>query len=186
MLRWQQDNPEIFYADSRECGWPALAFLRMHEYTKDRKWLDAVQQVFEFYQTRMSDDGVIYYELPHGVGTYVGGYGEFIGWRALFFYYERTGKQEVKDFLARCLDKVYHYKPGPLGGWACNDLFPAWAAYALTGDDKYIEDNYQFLRFLMQREGGFPWGGNDMHFYLGELDRRGKLAEFCTMSSVKA
>jgi len=25
-----------------------------------------------------------------------------------------------------------------------------------------------------------------MHFYLGELDRRGKLAEFCTMSGVKA
>jgi len=186
MLRWQQTNPEIFYADSRECGWPALAFLRLHEYTKEQKWLDGVQQVFEFYQSRMSDDGVIYYELPHGVGTYVGGYGEFIGWRALFFYYERTGKQEVKDFLARSLDKVYLHKPGPLGGWACNDLFPAWAAYALTGDDKYIEDNYQFLRFLMQREGGFPWGGNDMHFYLGELDRRGKLAEFCTMAGVKA
>lgn len=186
MLRWQQTNPGIFYADSRECGWPALAFLRMHEYTGEQKWLDGVQEVFEFYKTRMSDDGVIYYELPHGVATYVAGYGEFIGWRSLFFYYERTQKPEVKEFLAGCLDKVYKFKPGPLGGWACNDLFPAWAAYALTGDDKYIEDNYPFLRFLMQREGGFPWGGNDMHFYLGELDRRGKLAEFCAMSGVKA
>ena len=63
-------------------------------------------------------------------------------------------------------------------GWACNDLFPAWAAYTLTGDDKYIEDNYTFLQFLMDRTGGFPWGGVDMHFYLAELDRRGALARF--------
>lgn len=185
MRRWQQDNPEIFYADSRECGWPALAYLRLHEYTKDQRWLDAIDEVFQFYQQRMSDDGVIYYELPHGVNTYVSGYGEFIGWRALFFYYERTGKADVKAFLARCLDKVYKRVPGPLGGWACNDLFPAWAAFMLTGEDKYIEDNYLFLRFLMKREGGFPWGGNDMHFYLGELDRRATLAGFCTMSGAE-
>jgi len=180
MLRWQKDEPTIFYADSRECGWPALAWLRLYEHTGNRKWLDAVQKVFEHLRDSVNEDGVILYELPHGVGVLKSGYGEFIAWRALFFYYELTGKKEVKDFLVRCLDKVYLYKPSQMrGGWACNDLFPAWAAYSLTGNGKYIEDNYPFLRFLMEREGGFPWGGNDMHFYLGELDRRGVLEEYC-------
>ena len=179
MLRWQFDYPVIFYADSRECGWPMLAYLRLHEYTKDQKWLDACEEVFQFYLKRMGEDGMIRYELPHGVGTIVAGYGEFIGWRSLFYYYERTGREDVKDFLARSLDKVYLREQGPMEGWACNDLFPAWAAYALTGDDKYIEDNYSFLQFLMDRPGTFPWGGVDIHFYLGELHRRKTLDLFC-------
>jgi len=185
MLRWQRDAADIFYADSRECGWPALAFLRLHEFTKEQRWLDAIDEVFQFYQTRMSPDGMIYYELPHGVNTFVEGYGEFIGWRALYFYYERTGKPEVKDFLLRCLDKVYLKSAGLLiGSWAQNDLFPAWAAYKLTGEVKYLEDNYLFLDFLMKREGSFPWGGNDMHFYLGELEQRGELARFCLIADL--
>lgn len=179
MLRWQQDNPVIFYADSRECGWPMLAYLRLHQYTKEERWLEACEDVYQFYRRRMDDDGMIRYELPHGVGTYIAGYGEFIGWRSLFFYYERTGRDDVKDFLVRCLDRVYRRDPGMMAGWACNDLFPAWAAYALTGDDRYIEDNYAFFRFLMQRPGDFPWGGMDVHYYLAELDRRGVLGRFC-------
>lgn len=180
MLRWQKDEPTIFYADSRECGWPALAWLRLYEHTHERKWLDAIHKVFLFLRKNVEPDGVIRYELPHGVGVLKGSYGEFIAWRALFFYYELTRKKEVKDFLVRCLDKVYLFKPAEMqGGWACNDMFPAWAAYVLTGNDKYLEDNYPFLRFLMERPGGFPWGGNDMHFYLGELDRRGALEQFC-------
>jgi hypothetical protein len=178
MLRWQQQNPTIFYADSRECGWPMLAFLRLHEYTRDPRWLAACREVFEFYRARVGEDGQITYELPHGVGTVVGGYGEFIGWRSLFFYWERTGDAAVREFLVRCLDKVYQRRPGPLAGWACNDLFPAWAAYTLTDADKYIEDNYPFLKFLMERDGNFPWGGVDLHFYLAELDRRGTLSRF--------
>jgi hypothetical protein len=67
----------------------------------------------------------------------------------------------------------------PLIGWACNDLFPAWAAYALTGEDKYIEDNYTFLQFLIDTPGFFPWGGMDLHYYLAELHRRGTLDLFC-------
>jgi len=179
MLRWQHDGPNVFYADSRECGWPMLAYLRLHEYTKEQRWLDACEEVFEFYRRRMGDDGMIRYELPHGVGTVVAGYGEFIGWRSLFFYYERTGRQEVKDFLISCLDKVYLREQAPLIGWACNDLFPAWAAYALTGEDKYIEDNYTFLQFLIDTPGVFPWGGMDLHYYLAELHRRGTLDLFC-------
>jgi rhamnogalacturonyl hydrolase YesR len=179
MLRWQKRRPSIFYADSRECGWPFLAFLRLHEHTGERRWLDACEAIFRFYRRHVADDGRFYYELPHGVGTVRTGYGEFITWRSLFFYWERTGKPEVKRFLVTCLEKVYRLRPGVMvGGWACNDLFPAWAAFVLTGDDKYIEDNYPFLQFLMERQGGFPWGGVDMHYYLAELDRRGTLARF--------
>jgi hypothetical protein len=179
MRRWQTQNSEIFYADSRECGWPMLAYLRLYEFTHDSRWLDASEEIFRFYQKRMGPDGTIRYELPHGVGTVLVGYGEFITWRAVFFFWEQTGRADVKEFLVRCLDKVYRYRPGHLvGGWASNDLFPAWAAYQLTANDKYIEDNYPFLQFLMQRHENFPWGGVDMHFYLAELDRRGTLERF--------
>lgn len=180
MLRWQKEG-EVFYADSRECGWPMLAYLRLHEQTHDRKWLDAADVVFKHYRKSMDKDARIVHELPHGVGIRVGGYGEFITWRACFFYYERTGKKAVRDFLVKCLEKAYLRDPatGGVGGWASNDLFPAWAAYELTGDDKYIVDNYPFFKMLMKRQGNFPWGGVDMHYYLNELDRRGVLEEFC-------
>ena len=180
MLRWQSDQPGIFYIDSRECGWPMLAYLQLHEHTGEQRWLAAARTVFEFYREKVDDDGLIRYELPHGLGLFVGGYGEFIAWRACFFYHERTGEEDVKAFLVKVLPKVCRRTPGDViaGGWACNDLFPAWAAYALTGDDKYIEDNYDFLRLLMKREGPFPWGGVDVHYYLNELDRRGVLDEF--------
>jgi hypothetical protein len=178
LLRWQKQKPDVFYADSRECGWPFLAFLRLHEYSRDAKWLDACEQIFRFYRDRMGPDGEIKYALPRGLGTELMGYGEFIAWRVLYFYYERTGKAEVKDFLISVLDKVYLRRPKNfVVGWGVNDLFPAWAAYKLTGDDKYIEDNYPFLQFLMQRPGPFPWGGVDMHFYLGELHRRDTLSQ---------
>ncbi len=180
MLRWQKLSPAIFYADSRECGWPMLAWLALHTHTGEQRWLDACEEVFQFYRHRMTDDGMIYYALPHGVGTMRTGYGEFVGWRACFFYYERTGRPDVKDFLVKCLTnpKVYLRTPASLahGGWACNDLFPAWAASQLTGDPKYLADNVPFLQLMMRRPQGFPWGGVDMHYYLGELDRRGELA----------
>jgi len=54
-----------------------------------------------------------------------------------------------------------------------------WAAYALTGEDKYIEDNYPFLQFLIDTPGAFPWGGMALHYYLVELHRRGMLDAFC-------
>jgi len=179
LLRWKAGNKEIFYADSRECGWPFLAFLRLHEYTRDEKWLDACDDIYHYYRDHLGPDGEIKYALPHGVGTELAGYGEFIAWRALFFYYERTGKIEVKDLLVSMLDKVYLKRPKNFViGWAVNDLFPAWAAYHLTGDDKYIEDNYPFFQFLMQRPGNFPWGGVDLNYYLAELHRRDTLARF--------
>jgi hypothetical protein len=99
----------------------------------------------------------------------------------LYFYWERTGKAEVKEFMLQGLEKVYKRQPRDViagGGWGSNDLFPAWAAYQLTGNDKYIEDNYPFMRFLMSRNG-FPWSGFEMHPYLCELDRRGVLERFC-------
>ena len=179
MLRWQSENPTVFYGDSRECGWPMLAFLRLHEWTHEKRWLEASHKVFEYYRAHIGPAGEIKYALPHGVGTTLMAYGEFIAWRALFFYYEQTGDEEVREFLVQMLDKIYLHRPRNIVmGWAVNDLFPAWAAYELTGDDKYIEDNYPFLQFLMEREGNFPWGGVDMHFYLAELHRRGTLSRF--------
>ena len=182
MLRWQSANPAVFYADSRECGWPMLAYLRLHEHTGEERWLDACEEVFLFYRDRMDEDAEILYALPHGVGTELVGYGEFIAWRACLRYWERTGREDVKEFLVRCLSnpKVYLLTARRLaaGGWACNDLFPAWAAWRLTGDDKFITDNYPVLRLLMKRSGKFPWGGVDVHYYLGELDRRGVLEDF--------
>lgn len=176
MLRWQKDDPTIFYADSRECGWPALLFCRMYEHTREKRWLAAIHEIYEHLRDKVNDDAVIMYELPHGVGTQLASYGEFIAWRALFFYYELTGDADVKQFLTRCLAKVYKFRPGHMvGGWACNDMFPCWALYKLTGDARVLEDNVPFLRFLMERKENFPWGGNDMHFYLGELDRLGML-----------
>jgi hypothetical protein len=178
MLRWQKQEPTIFYADSREAGWPALLYCRMYELTRDQKWLDAIQEVFEWIQKKINADSVILYELPHHVGTYVGGYGEFIAWRALYFYYELTGKEDVKAFLIKALEKAYFFKAGVFkAGWAANDMFPAWALYKLTGNTKYLKDNIPFIKFLMARPEKFMWGGNDLHFYLGELDRLGMLEE---------
>ncbi len=183
MLRWQKQEPTIFYADSREAGWPALLYCRMYELTGDQKWLDAIEAVFQWIKNKINADSVILYELPHHVGTYVGGYGEFIAWRALFFYYELTGKQDVKDFLVKALQKVYLFKPGVFkAGWAANDMFPAWALYKLTDNTQYLKDNIPFFKFLMARPDKFMWGGNDLHFYLGELDRLGLLESTLTNS----
>ncbi len=184
MLRWQAAR-SIFYCDSRECGWPMLAYLRLYEHTHDRKWLDAADEVFRFFVDKIDQNGEILWEYPQGIGTKLTGYGEFITWRAMFFMWELTGRDDVRDFLVKCVTnpKIYRYRPVSVianPGWACNDLFPSWAASVMTGDDRYMEENYPFLRFLMSRQERFPWGGNDMHFYLGELDRRDKLAAFCS------
>ena len=179
MLRWQKDDPTIFYADSRECGWPALAYCRLYEHTGDKKYLRAIHEVFEHMRDSVNDNAEILYELPHGVGTSLQGYGEFIAWRALYFYWELTGLEEVRRFLIDCLRKVHYKKAGYMKpGWASNDLFPTWALYKLTDDKAVLEENYPFFRFLMERNGGFPWGGVDMHFFLGELDRLGDLEQF--------
>ena len=92
-----------------------------------------------------------------------------------------TGRREVKDFLVKSMQNVYFFPAKQAitgGGWACNDMFPAWALYALTGERKYLEANYPFLRALMAKPSNFMWGGIDMHFYLGELDRLGELEQF--------
>lgn len=183
MMRWQEQRPEIFYCDSREAGWPMLAWVQLWHHTHDQRWLDAARRVFAFYQRQMDDRGEILYEIPHGLGTFLQGYGEFITWRACFLYYEATGDDDVREFLVKCLsiDSVYRLTPARLvkGGWACNDLFPAWAAWALTGDEHFLIDNHPFLRFMMHRDGRFPWGGVDVMYYLNALHERGELAQFC-------
>jgi len=139
--------------------------------------------VYEFYRSAVNEDGEIRYELPHGVGIFVSGYCDFIAWRSLFFYYERTRIPAVRALLLRALPKVHRctlrqYAVGA-SGWGSMDLFPAWAAYTLTGEVKYLEDNHPFLEHLMKQPGNFAWGGMDVHYYLGELDRRGELERFC-------
>jgi|GEM_PF-964912 len=177
MRRWQL-HKKTFFADSRECGWPMLAYLCLYEHTRDRKWLRYTQEVFEFYRTHMTDKGEILYDIPHGMGTSKQGYGEFITWRACFFYHELTGLKAVKDFLVKSLRRVYHFpaKNAQMpGGWGCNDMFPAWALYKLTGERKVLEDNIPFVRAIMEKPANFPWGGIDMHPYLAELDKLGML-----------
>ena len=69
----------------------------------------------------MTAKGEILYDIPHGMGTFKQGYGEFITWRACFFYYELTGKQEVKDFLVKSLKNIYllpAHKAITAAGWA--------------------------------------------------------------------
>jgi hypothetical protein len=180
MRRWQVRRPEIFYADSRECGWPMLAYVQLWHHTHDKKWLKYSREVFDYYEDATNADGVILYDLPHGMGFSRQGYGEFIAWRAVYFYHEVTQEKDVKKFLVRVLEKAYKRSFDGLGrgGWACNDLFPAWAAHQLTGDEKYITDNHLFFEVLMKRQGNFPWGGNDVMFYLNELHRRGELERF--------
>ena len=180
MRRWQLLNPEIFFCDSRECGWPMLAWVQLWQHTGDKKWLKYAREVFDYYTTVANDDGLILYDLPHGMGFSRQSYGEFIAWRAVYFYYEATGEKDVREFLIRMLDKCYKRTFSALGagGWACNDLFPAWAAYQLTGELKYLEDNYLFLEVLMKRNGIFPWGGSDVMFYLNQLHQLGVLERF--------
>lgn len=183
MRRWQTQRPEIFYCDSRECGWPMLAYVQLWHHTRDPRWLDYADEVFRAYRGMMTDSGEILHEIPHGLGTFLMGYGEFITWRACFFYYEACGKPEVKDFLVKCLSlpSVYRRTPSQCarGGWGCNDLFPAWAAYTLTGDDRFLKENHPFLKYLMSRDR-FPWGGVDVHYFLNALHERGELERFCS------
>jgi hypothetical protein len=184
MMRWQAERPEIFYTDSRECGWPMLAWIQLHDHTGEARWLKAARKVAEYYRGAVNDDGVILYDLPHGVGTYRGGYGEFIAWRALFFYYERTQDAAAKTLLLKALPRAFRRTPAQYaaGGWACNDLFPAWAAYTLSGDRGFLEQNYEFLRYLLRQPGAFAWGGVDVHYFLAELDKLGELKQFCRNS----
>ncbi len=178
MRRWQTQRPEIFYCDSRECGWPMLAFVQLWHHTHEQRWLDYADEVFQAYKKMMQPSGEILHEIPHGLGTLLIGYGEFMTWRACFFYYEASGKQEVKDFLVKCLSLpgIYIRTPAQCarGGWACNDLFPAWAAFALTNDSRFLTDNRDFLKYLMSLNR-FPWGGVDVHYFLNALHERGEL-----------
>jgi hypothetical protein len=186
MRRWQTDRPEIFYCDSRECGWPMLAYVQLWHHTQDHRWLDYAHEVFLRYREMMNESGEILHEIPHGMGTFKIGYGEFMTWRACFFYYEaaqdETARAEVKDFLVTCLSLPQIYRKSPAsvvnGGWACNDLFPAFAAHALTGDERFLVENHPFLRYLMEQPR-FHWGGVDMHYYLKALHDRGELDAFC-------
>lgn len=182
MRRWQTQRPEIFYCDSRECGWPMLAYVQLWHHTHDPKWLAYADEVFVSYRQMMNADGEILHDIPHGMGTFRVGYGEFMTWRGCFAYYAATQKSEVREFLITCLAKpgVYKLTPGRYvkGGWACNDLFPAWAAYTLTGEARYLHENTSFLKFLMTQER-FAWGGVDLHYFLNALHERQELADFC-------
>ena len=137
---------------------------------------------------RDRDKGEILYDIPHGMGTFRQGYGEFITWRACFFYYEITNSPQVRNFLIKALKQIYYFPPKKAfmaGGWGCNDMFPAWALYKLTGARKYLEDNIPFVKTLMVK-GNFPWGGNDMHFYLAELDKLGLLEDLIKSYNIQS
>jgi hypothetical protein len=177
MIRWQKLRPQIFYCDSRECGWPMLAWVRLYDFTGDKKWLDAAYEVFEFFRENINENGEILYELPHGMGLIKTSYGEFVAWRAMFFLWERTQDKKIGDFLAKALRKVYKvtYDQIARGGWACNDLFPAWAGYQVTGDDSFITDNIDIVHHLLTRPANIPWGGVDVMYYFHELHKRGLL-----------
>ena len=102
-------------------------------------------------------------------------------WRACFFITKPRASRS-QSFLIKFLSlpDIYILKPARCakGGWACNDLFPAWAAFALTNDSRFLKDNHDFLRYLMTQDR-FPWGGVDMHYFLNALHERGELEAFC-------
>jgi len=174
ILRFMEGKPHLVKQDGREIGWPIIALVAGYKATWDQKYLDAAYRLVDMYHEKVELYGDLVNNEPPGTGYQLEGYGEYAGFEGMHKLWEVTGDDELRIFALRCIDSALdkgHISFHSHGRMM--DVYAIYAAYEMSGDEKYIEWARKFVPVVLARP---DWNGyfyrRIIHF-LGMCHRHG-------------
>lgn len=143
LLHWihDQDGFDIICSDQREAGQPMINLTWCYEFNRDPRYLEGCRKIIDdFCISSASEYGIVLAEKPHGMPWEIVNYGDYATWEGIYWYWEITGDQTVRQFMLdqfQC--RVTEKASGIYGFHRVTDFNPAAYAYYLTGDRAWLD-----------------------------------------------
>ena len=139
------DSPEEFSivcADHREAGQPMINLTWAYEFNRDPRYLAACEKIFrEAYVGATERYGRMLVPKPDARSiVYLQLYGDWACWKGMYYYWELTRDEAVKQFFLTECDRRISTAAAPVGGDPrAMDVEMAAYAYYMTGDRSWID-----------------------------------------------
>jgi len=142
LLHWIND-PEGFFiisADQREAGQPMINLTWCYNFNPDQRYLDGCRKIIENLMEKSRKYGRMLDPKPPSSPVKIVSYGDYASWEGMFWYWEITKDEEVKNFMLKEFEwRITPEYSGVHGFHRCTDYNPAAYAYYMTGDKKWLE-----------------------------------------------
>ena len=143
LYRWVESDVgfDVISATEREAGQPMINLTWCYRFNPDPRYLEACRKIIrEFLMASAEKYGRMTSAEPHNMPVKIMPYGDYASWEGMFWYWEITGDEEVRQFMLRELEKrLVPERMGTHGFHRTTDYNPAAYAYYMTGDESWLE-----------------------------------------------
>jgi hypothetical protein len=144
LLHWINDDDGfmIVSSDQREAGQPMIDLTWCYNFNRDPRYLEGCRKIIHDYlMASAAAHGRMLDAKPLNIPTVkIVSYGDYASWEGMFWYWEITRDEEVKNFMLEQL--AWRLTPehcGVHGFHRCTDYNPAAYAYYMTGDRSWLD-----------------------------------------------
>jgi hypothetical protein len=142
LLHWihDRDGFTIISSDQREAGQPMINLTWCYEFNRDPRYLDGCRKIiYDYCIESARQHGRLLDEKPKAMPMKIVNYGDYATWEGMFWYWEITRDEEVKDFVLGQLKwRLELERCGMHGGHRSTDYNPAAYAYYMSGDESWL------------------------------------------------
>jgi hypothetical protein len=145
LVRWTTEpwGFENLCADGRESGQPLINLTWVYRFVPDPKYLQAINKIVRVsFMERVKKHGSLVYMKPRedlALLKYQS-YGEWAAWEGLFYAWDLTKDEEIKNFILSQLEwRLTEDLMGTSGSFRSTDFNVAAYAYLMTGDASWLQ-----------------------------------------------
>ena len=169
LLFWIDDDEcfQIISADQREAGQPMINLTWCYHFTKDPRYLDGCWKIVrEYLMANTKKFGRMLDARPPASPVKICSYGDYAAWEGMYFLWEITRDEELKDFMLSQLQwRLTHDHMGTHGFHRVTDYNHAAYAYHMTGDDSWLTRVARPFRYAF-RTANWPLGWVHAMYYI--------------------
>lgn len=134
---------QIICSDGREAGQPLINLAWCYRFLPDQRYVDAMWKVVrECFMANVARHGRLVYMKPREDMPLLQyeGYGEWAAWEGLFWFWELTRDEELKQFLLSQFEwRLTEERMGTHGSFRATDYNAAAYAWYMTEDPKWLQ-----------------------------------------------
>jgi hypothetical protein len=145
LVFWVNDEKgfSIISADGREGGQPLINLAWTYQFAPEHRYVDAMWKIIrQSFMAKVEEHGRLTYMKPHHNLPLLryDGYGEWAAWEGLFWVWELTRDEELKEFILSQLEwRLTEERMGTSGGFRAMDFNGAAYAYLMTGERQWLD-----------------------------------------------
>jgi len=150
LLQWIEDDRyfKIVSGDHRESGQPMINLTWCYHFNRDTRYLKACEKIIKKnLMEQVKKYGKMFAPKPHSMPLKLVRYGDYATWEGMFWYWNITKDDEVKNFMLSQLEwRLSNEYMTPFVYHRVSDINPAAYAYYMIGDRSYMDRVAKFIK----------------------------------------